>query len=161
MTISSARRNFMQKYFHENIPHMRGMVQTTIMNNLHRFPLKWALQNIESINSSPPSATYYIYMRQWIGSALVQIIIREVLLHVKLGLYSSRRLSVAVAYSFVTRAGDHGCHRQLSSKGARVLCKYKQSPNRTAKWSIRGIQIQIRIQIQIQISSLTCIYNEK
>ena len=43
---------------------------------------------------------------------------------VKPGLYFSRRLSAAVAYSFVARAGDHGRHRQLSFKCARALRKY-------------------------------------
>ena len=79
----------------------------------------------------------------------------------KPGLYSSRRLSATVAYSFVARADDYWRHRQLSSKCAQILWKYKQSPDRTAKWSIHGIQIQMRIQARIQISWLTCIYNEK
>ena len=37
----------------------------------------------------------------------------------------------------------------------------KQSPDRTTKWSIHGIQIQMQIRIRIQISSLSCIYTEK
>ena len=80
---------------------------------------------------------------------------------VKPGLYFSRRLSAAVAYSFVARAGNHGRHRQLSFKCTRALRKYKQSPDRTTKWSIHGIQIQMQIRIRIQISSLSCIYTEK
>ena len=48
--------------------------------------------------------------------------------------------------------------RQLSSKCAQVLGKYKQSPDRTAKWSIHGIQIQIRIQISL-LTSL-CLQHE-
>ena len=80
---------------------------------------------------------------------------------VKPGLYFSRRLSAAVAYSFVARAGDHGRHRQLSFKCARALRKYKQSPDRTTKWSIHGIQIQMQIRIRIQIPLLSCIYTEK
>ena len=71
----------------------------------------------------------------------------------KPGLYFSRRLSTAVAYSFVARAGDHGRHRQLSFKCARAFKKYKQSPDRTTKWSIHGIQIQMQIRVRIQISS--------
>ena len=39
--------------------------------------------------------------------------------------------------------------------------RYKQSPDRTTKWSIHGIQIQMQIRIRIQISSLSCIYTEK
>ena len=74
---------------------------------------------------------------------------------VKPGLYFSRRLSAAVAYSFVARAGDHGRHRQLSFKCARALKKYKQSLDRTTKWSIYGIQMQMQIRIRIQISSLS------
>ena len=54
-------------------------------------------------------------------------------LHLKPGIYFSRRLSAAVAYSFVARAGDHGRHRQLSFKCARTVRKYKQSPDRTTK----------------------------
>ena len=76
-------------------------------------------------------------------------------------LYFSRRLSAAVAYSFVARAGNYGRHRQLLSKFDRALHKYKKSPERTTKWSIHGIQIQMRIQMRIQISLLTCIYTEK
>ena len=75
------------------------------------------------------------------------------------GLYSSRRLSAAVPYSFVVRAGDYGRYRKSSSKCVQVLCKFKQSPDRTAKWSVHGIEIQMQIQIRIQISWLTCIYN--
>ena len=74
------------------------------------------------------------------------------------GLYSSRRLSAAVPYSFVVRAGDYGRYRKWS-KCAQVLCKFKQSPDRTAKWSVHGIEIQMQIQIRIQTSWLTCIYN--
>ena len=80
---------------------------------------------------------------------------------VKPGLYFSRQLSAAVTYSFVARAGDHGRHRQLSFKCAQALRKYKQSSDRTTKWSIQGIQIQMQIRIRIQISLLTCIYTEK
>ena len=80
---------------------------------------------------------------------------------IKPGLYFSRRLSAAVAYSFVARAGYHGRHRQLSFKCARPLRKYKQSPDRTTKWSIHGIQIEMQIRIRIQISLLSCIYTEK
>ena len=73
----------------------------------------------------------------------------------KPGLYFSHQLSAAVAYSFVARAGDYVRHRQSSFKCARALRKYKQSPNRTTKWSIHGIKIQMRIQMRIQVSLLT------
>ena len=78
---------------------------------------------------------------------------------VKPGLNFSHRLLVAVDYSFVTTADNYGCHHQLSSICPRALCKYKQSPNRMAKWSIQAIQIQTLIQIQLSI--LTCMYTEK
>ena len=42
-----------------------------------------------------------------------------------------------------------------------ALHKYKQSPDRTTKWSIHGIQIQMQNRIRIQISLLTCIDTEK
>ena len=74
-----------------------------------------------------------------------------VTLGIKPCLYFSRRLSTTVAYRFFAGESDYGRHCQLSSKCAQILYKYKQSPDRTTKWSIHGIQIQMRIQIRIQI----------
>ena len=83
------------------------------------------------------------------------------LLRERPGLHFNRRMSVAVAYSFYAGTDDYMRHRQFSSKCNWAFHKYKKSPDRTAKWSIHGIQIQMRIQIRIQISLLTSIYTEK